>query len=378
MNEITAWAKAEEAALSTIAKQRDDLASRYDLASALISEYRQAFTSAIQLTGIIGQLETKTREMTITEVTEGVGTIGQSMKDLRFTLTRSYTETIEETVDATEALVNNFRDVAAKARTFADNLRILRDMGLDPQLFGQLVQAGVEAGGETAQALVDGGSDTINEINTLFEEIDALGSSLGEEVATSLYGTGIDMADGLLKGILARQEALEAAARDMAETFNEAFQDAINVATDRAAASAQMPVLTGELSALEQEQQRILDRIAENQEVLTGGTAGPGARDWAEIKLDSYLEQLEAINEQIQNANSAIGNAQGAINADLNLPSSASMMSASAPQPVVNNYNVNVTADTRVGGSKAGEAVVQQLKQYEFRNGPISSVLTVN
>jgi hypothetical protein len=67
-----------------------------------------------------------------------------------------------------------------------------------------LYSAGVEAGGETAQALVDGGQETVSEISSIFAEVNALGATLGEEVATTLYGTGIDLADGLIEGILVK------------------------------------------------------------------------------------------------------------------------------------------------------------------------------
>ena len=375
LNAITAWAKAEELALKSVAKKRDELAERYDLAEALISEYRTAFTGALQLTSIIGQLENKTREMTVTEVTEGVTNIGDSLKNLRFSLTKSYTETIEETVDKTKALVDNFKNVADRARAFADNLRKLRAMGLDPQLFNQLVQAGVEAGGETAQALVEGGSDTINEINGLFREIDDLGSSLGEEVATSLYGSGIDMADGLLAGIRSRQTEFENLARSMAETFKKTFDQAVGVATGRAEATAQLPLVQADLTAAQAEQQRITQRIAEETALLTGGQAGPKAREWAVKKIESYTNQLTAIGKTIADATTAVTNANTAINAPLSLPMTPMVPVGAQSAGVVNNYTVNVTADSRLSGAKAGEAVVQQLVSYQNANGSITAVL---
>jgi hypothetical protein len=313
--------------------------------------------------------------MTVTEVTEGVTNIGDSLKNLRFSLTKSYTETIEETVDKTKALVDNFKNVADRARAFADNLRKLRAMGLDPQLFNQLVQAGVEAGGETAQALVEGGSDTINEINGLFREIDDLGSSLGEEVAASLYGSGIDMADGLLAGIRSRQTEFENLARSMAETFKKTFDQAVGVATGRAEATAQLPLVQADLTAAQAEQQRITQRIAEETALLTGGQAGPKAREWAVKKIESYTNQLTAIGKTIADATTAVTNANTAINAPLSLPMTPMVPVGAQSAGVVNNYTVNVTADSRLSGAKAGEAVVQQLVSYQNANGSITAVL---
>ena len=64
----------------------------------------------------------------------------------------------------------------------------------------QCVEAGVEAGGATAQALVEGGADTINEVNGLFAELDALGQELGENTAQVMYGQGENFVDGIVNG----------------------------------------------------------------------------------------------------------------------------------------------------------------------------------
>ena len=377
-NAITAWASAEGAALQAIAKNRDDLANRYSLSESLIAEYRSALTSALNLSSLLGDIKDKTTDIMTSKVTSGTTSIGNSLKDLKFTLTTSYTETITEVVNKTEDLVNNFKSVAEKARTFAQNLRALKQLGLDPQLFNQLVQAGVEAGGETAQALIDGGSTTVNEINSIFKEIDAIGAELGEEVATTLYGSGIDLMDGLLAGIRSKQGEMESLAQELADAFKKTFDGAVGTATGKAAATAQLPLLNTNLESAQANVDRINGRILEQVAILTGGTAGPGSRAAAQKKLDSYTEQIVTASEALTNAASAIANANSAIGLAVDLPSSTSATFATQSAGVVNNnYNVTVTADSRLSGSKAGEAIVQTLKTYQTANGPISTVLTV-
>ena len=194
------------------------------MSKALISEYETALTGAMNLTSLFNALKDETETRTITEVTRGVVSLAGSLKEFNVVVTRDYEETIQKVQDKTAGLLDGFKNMATKARDFAANLRTLRDMGLDPQLFNQLVQAGVEAGGQTAQALVDGGSETVGEISGIFAEINQLGADLGEEVAATLYGTGIDLVDGLIEGIMSEQERLEAAAYAMAEAFNTAFE----------------------------------------------------------------------------------------------------------------------------------------------------------
>lgn len=394
-NQLVAFANAERGALEDIARQRDELAKKGDWVENLVRQYRDAFTSALQLTSLLNGLEEKTREVTITEVTTGIGKVGDSVKDLRFELTKTYTETITETIDKTAELTNHFRDVAARATAFAKNLKTLKDMGLDPMLFNQLVEAGVEAGGETAQALIDGGSETINEINGLFKDISDAGVSVADYVGEDFYGIGEDFGSQLLDGIRSQQAQFEETARQMAQAFQDNFNADVQTATGQV---AQVASLEAAIGPLEAERDRILGRLAEQEAILTGGTAGPGARAWAIRKTDSYTEQLATVEAELGRINDAIMTipisplATGGVA----LGAALAMIGEGGPEAVIpldrldamiaggqqaqpgNVYNIYVTADTRVGGAKAGEAIVQQLRQYEDKNGAIGSVLKVN
>ena len=227
------WVTTEEELLRRIANQRDDLANRYALSEALINDYRRALTGAFNLTSLFGKLKTETEKRTVTEVSKGIVELENGLKEFAVTVTKSYEETVDTTQDKSKGLLDGFREMAAKARAFAENLQKLKALGLDPMLFNQLVEAGVEAGGETAQALVDGGSETITEINSLFQEIDGIGKDLGEQVAETLYGAGIDMSMGLLDGIASERENLLALARDMAEAFNAEFTSRVSTAVEK-------------------------------------------------------------------------------------------------------------------------------------------------
>jgi hypothetical protein len=232
-NALRKFAKEELAILQARQRQRDDMASRLSFSEQVIKEYTEAFTGAMQLTALFDSLKDKTEKRTVTEVTTGVAKLSKSLREFNTVVTREYKETITNVIDKTAGLLDGFKQMSVKAKAFADNLRTLKDMGLDGQLFDQLVSAGVEAGGETAQALVDGGQETVSEISSIFAEVNALGATLGEEVATTLYGTGIDLADGLIEGILSKQEEMETAAYAMAEAFNKAFQATLSTEVDK-------------------------------------------------------------------------------------------------------------------------------------------------
>ena len=364
--ELSAYAKVEEDALRAISAQRDDLANRKSLSEALISEYRGALTSALQITNLLDKIESKASERTVKEVSEGTMTVGKSLRELSFTLTREYTEVIEAVSDRSQGLVNNFRNMADKARTFGENLRRLRDLGLDPQLFSQLVQAGVEAGGETAQALVDGGAGTITEINNLFQEIDALGAELGEEVAASLYGAGVDMGDGLLAGIASRQTELETLAKEMANAFNTNFNASVSVAVNKPVQQAQAAAEAAQ-AAVPKVEQINLDALAEVNRLLRGASDALNVVKGETVRAGIELKAgvLEALKQDILSG--AVVDIGGI---ESGLSSKELIARAAQLSPTVNNtYNVTVNADSRVGGVKAGESFVAAINTFEDANG---------
>ena len=366
-NALRNFARAELALLQQIGRQRDELAERFDLAKGLIDNYKRAFTAALDLTSLFGQLKEETETRTVTSVSRALMRLGGSMREFEVTISSTYEETIGGIQKKSQGILEGFRSMAEKARTFAENLRKLRDMGLNGMLFNQLVEAGIEAGGETAQALVEGGKDTINELNDLFEEIDAVGASLGEEVASSLYGSGIDMANGLLEGIRSKQAELENQARSMAEAFNRAFQSALNVQIDIVAADAAKQATEAaqkEIAKLPKPEELPPPKVVLGPEWIwddeRGGFRPPMAAEGSSIIAGT--DWLTPIAKKIEEA---------AKNPNLNMSGLAAtgQYGTQASAQVVNNYTVNVTADTRTSGAKAGEAVVETLQKFGAING---------
>jgi phage-related protein len=365
-NELRKYAQAELTALQQVGRQRDEFAKRYDLAKDLIDNYKRAFTAAMSLTSLFGSLKDETEKRTVTVVTSGVVKLGAALREFGVTITRSFEEPIAKIQNKSAALVDEFRNMATKARNFASNLRELQKMGLNDQLFNELVQAGVVAGGETAQALVDGGAETITEINTLFAEIDALGAGLGEQVATSLYGSGINMMDGLLAGIRSKQQELENTARTLAEAFNKEFQSKFNIQVGIAQTAAEKAAT---------------DKAA--SDILALGPEPVAPPNPALATLDALIANANKFIDTTKNATSAMGAiAKREIFEDLRAAiaggaaidisgiqakmSSADIVAAVKPQApnIVNN------AFYIQPGNRANQnATVESLKQFINQNG---------
>jgi hypothetical protein len=176
----------------------------------------------------------------------------------------------------------------------------------------------------------------------------------------------------------------------MASAFEQNFSSQVGTATQQV---ADVSNLTNQLSAFEQEQQRIANRIAEQEAILTGGTAGPGAREWAEKKLESYLNQLESIENQISGTQGAINQIQVTplASGGIALGAALAMIGEGGPEAVIpldklgdmmggksnggDVYNITVQANGRSEGASAGEEIVKALKRFQSQNGSIDNVL---
>jgi len=378
--ELQKFAQQELKVLQAVQRQRDDMANRYSLSQALIDEYKTALTGAMSLTSIFGQLKDETETRTITEVTRSVVSLAGSLRAFNIVVTRDYEETIQKVQDKTAGLLDGFRNMASKARDFAANLRTLRDMGLDPQLFNQLVQSGVEAGGQTAQALVDGGSKTVGEISTIFAEINQLGADLGEEVATTLYGTGIDLVDGLIQGIMSEQEKLETAAYAMAEAFNKAFQSTLatevgkvtNSRRDQAIADAEEQIRNIAVP----EMPKINPALQELDKLIAGANAALGKNLSSSVRagVTGKLGGFEALRQDIK---SGSANDLGGITAGLTSAEVQAMAMATGGQTVNNYYNVTAPASTsRVDSYSNGQSFASGLANFNSANNNVIPVIT--
>jgi predicted transcriptional regulator len=360
---LQAYAEKEAALLQSIARQRDDLANRYALSEALIAEYKSAFTSAASLTALFSKLKNETEKRTVKEITNSVARLSGSLKEFNVTVTREYEETIDKVVNKTEGLLNGFRDMATKARGFADNLRKLKDLGLNGELFNQLVQAGVEAGGETAQALVDGGSDTVNEINGLFKEINQLGADLGEDVAATMYGTGINMADGLLEGIRSKQSELETLARSMADAFNKEFQIRVSVAAQAPVTAAQNAYESVVVPTVDVEDLAKINALIANATRVWETSSNIAMLMGAEQKLDIYKLIKDAI----------LGGAQLDLSGIVSGLSTAELGNRASALGVTNNITVNVATDATQSNAMVGQTIANVINNYTGKGGTLLS-----
>lgn len=364
---IQAFVAAEEFELRRLAKARDALAERYQLSEALIKEYQGALTGALQLTSLFNKLKSETEKRTVTEVQRGVVRLGKALREFEVTVSRSYEESINTVTNKTEGVLQGFREMAQKARNFAENLRKLKALGLDPMLFAQLVQAGAEAGGETAQAIVDGGQEAVNELNSIFTEINKLGAELGMDVGMTMYQAGKDMTFGLLDGIKSEQETLLAQARAMGEAFSREFASRVQIAIDKPVAAAKAAADLAQAAVPTIEEIDLVGLAKINTLIENANKwLGKNLNVFERIRAEDILEIYQGLKTDILNR---VPLDLSGIRAGLSVEELASAAKLGGGQSI-NNFYLEVYASGRVEGAKAGEDIVDKLTAFQRANGP--------
>lgn len=180
-----------------LARQREVVATRYKAAQDKLSE-------AI-----------KTRNDYSTQVRESmIGTLdlGSINKNSSF-----------------DSILSKFKDSTKMVKDFQKNLKTLKKMGLEEDLYKQIVSAGAERGSELAASLTQNGASGIKQINQEYRNLVTASSGVGSQASEYLYGAGVDVAQGLVKGLKSQEKALAKQAERMAKTISKAIKKALKI-----------------------------------------------------------------------------------------------------------------------------------------------------
>jgi hypothetical protein len=88
---------------------------------------------------------------------------------------------------SSNAITRNMEKLLVRLRAFADNVKNLASMGLNPALLQQVITAGPLGGAQLAQALVMGGASGLSALNAGYSEFGALSSQIAQTGTESLF-----------------------------------------------------------------------------------------------------------------------------------------------------------------------------------------------
>lgn len=134
----------------------------------------------------------------------------------------------DATVSTTD-LLNQLKQKVILAQRYSALIKKLRKEGLNATSIQQLLDAGVDGGLSTAEAIQAGGLSAIGQINHLTTQLQTAGGSLGDAMAKSFKQAGINAADGLVEGLKAKQKELDRAADRLGRLLAAAVKKALGI-----------------------------------------------------------------------------------------------------------------------------------------------------
>lgn len=225
---LKSYAAREQALLQGIAKDRDVLAKKISIAQSVTA----GVMGSLDINSMLSA-ETKTVSKSVTSIVNGIA----------LTTTQSFDEVV------TGGLAASFKKLVDKTKTFAGNLTKLKQLGLNGNLFKQIVEGGADAGGATAEAIIAGGADAVKELNGLFGELEKAGSDIAATSTPVMFALGEDITNSFIEGLRSEDQKLIDTATAMAALFTSQFKTqigaAMNATLNVAAGNAGMVVNSG-------------------------------------------------------------------------------------------------------------------------------------
>lgn len=348
-NRLLEWTNAQVASMQKVAAARDKLSSRIEAAKAVYMEVAQAVRSYGNITST-----------STSQVTESYKKIIDGVE-----------VTISRTVDALNSkdLVSNYKAIVDKTKAFLANLTQLKKMGLNQTLFKQIIDAGVDAGNATAEAIVNGGQATVGSLNDLFGQLDATGAQMADLTAQVMQDNGITIVSGFIDGLMSQETELTNQAKSMAEAFSTAFNNNVRFL---------IPTIKASDFGLTDDQAK--KALADAG--IAGDQGGAGKNDLG-VKVGNIptTDALAAVLpskgdlDRLERAAAGIGNLAGVNTTALPSVTAADIEWQNRIRALSSNpngvYNVTVNAGMGTDGAQVGQTIVQILKQYERNNGPV-------
>jgi hypothetical protein len=311
---LTKYARSEQVTIQNLMRQRDELSNRRSMAQSLMEDIKSTIVGVTDISQILAN---------------EAGDVTQTITKMVGKVEVATSRVIKGVQGGSAELVASFTATLNKTKAFAEQLKNLRALGLDKNLYQQIVMAGVDAGGTTAKAIIDGGAGTVTELNSLFAELDSVGTSIAEQSAQVMYGAGIDVTNGLIAGLLSKEQELVDAATKLADAFTAEFNSKMSTVISMPSAPS-APVYVDPVMA----NSSALDlRLGDIK--LAGQKAGASAQEQANARLAAKLINTKEFT--------AFGNQS--------------------------YINVNVNAGIGTDGKAVGQAIYSELKKYAKANG---------
>jgi tape measure domain-containing protein len=191
--------------------QLQNLGKQYDALTPKIDAANQALKDAIQ-----------TRDDYAKQVTDQYKTLPDIGGDVTVALQDTASQITSTTVDQTKTTTalqdytTKLQDQVNDTVKFAQVVQQLRSLGLNDAMYQELISKG-PASLQFAEELLAGGADAVKNVDGLSDQLAKAAGALGTKASQNLYQAGVNAAQGLVNGLVAKQKAIQKAMDKIAE-----------------------------------------------------------------------------------------------------------------------------------------------------------------
>ena len=252
-----------------------------------------------------------------------------------------------------EGFMSALQEQSNKAVEFAENVKKLIAAGLSEAALQQVLAAGTEAGNKIAQDLIAGGETTIDQANNIVEASQRAADEVGVLAANSYYQAGIDNATQQVNGIMAQIDTMTPQIMAVMDKLAKKMRREVVIKVKVSQSQFNVDVFVD---------RHIREHVTK---YVSEVRAEPKAMGGPVKSRSLYLVGERGPEFFVPHTN-------GEIIPNHNIGTVPKMTSARSAGGATNNVvNINVNAGMGTDGAEVGRHIVDALRQYQRRNGPI-------
>jgi hypothetical protein len=236
---------------------------------------------------------------------------------------------------------------ATAARSFADKIKQLIQIGLSERGIRQVLDAGFESGTLIADQIISGGATVVEQINTLLDSIAVVADEVGMQGAQNFYQAGVDSAQALVNGILSQLAAARAAYAALTDTTGSAAPSVAAPPSAKPDPGAKKS--TFKPASLTLSNAQVVQRIASQAAMARNFQAAFGVTPFAQGGIVTQ-PMMGLVGEAGPEAIIPLNKAGGVLG---------------------NTFNITVNAGVGTDGAAVGRVIVDAIKKFEKTSGPV-------
>ena len=260
-----------------------------------------------------------------------------------------------------QSIVEEFVAQSKKFGEFGEKMRKLLAAGLNKTSFMQILEMGADRGGEVADSYLKGNtSELIRQTNSTVAEYDKLSQAIANESANAFYKAGLQSAIALLRAFAATLGKGGAARKELVAIIKDLEKDlqinvTTNVATPTGGTQTFQPSSSGGGAYTAPDLAAVVAALPQYTPTTTGG--GPS------IQIGGVFFTPFAEGGLVKGPTLGL---VGEAGPELIVP-----LDRLGSMGGETNINLTVNAGMGTNGAEVGRQIVDALKQYNRRNGPI-------